>query len=211
MLRAFASMSRTIQVMTTQDRPAPSFLHRLGRTSAILLAGVSALVVPSSSLSGASTTAPLVSVGQWNSGYTYRLSSLGTCEVGDANLAFVNTSKRSVRITSVTINANAAFKATVSSSLVARKPGSTTGEVAASLHVPVVTSKNVTRPAIGSAVEPYSKSRAWNFLVLRVRLHSKVAGPWTIRGADVTYASGSHHYVLHLDQSLVLPSASGCR
>ena len=131
--------------------------------------------------------------------------------MGDANLAFVNTSKRSVRITSVTINANAAFKATVSSSLVARKPGSTTGEVAASLHVPVVTSKNVTRPAIGSAVEPYSKSRAWNFLVLRVRLHSKVAGPWTIRGADVTYASGSHHYVLHLDQSLVLPSASGCR
>ena len=203
-------MSRTIDVVATQDRRTPRFRHRLGRTSAILLAGVSALVVPSSSLSGAVTRAPLVSVGQWNVGYTYRLSSLATCEVGDAGLAFVNSSQHPVRITSVTINANVALQATVSSSLVARKPGSTTGEVAASLHVPAVTSGNVSRPAVGSAVEPYSKARVWNFLVLRVRLHSDVAGPWTIRGADVTYSAGSHHYVLHLHQSLVLPAASGC-
>ena len=201
---------RTLDVVAVQDRSSSSLLGRLGRTSAILLVGVPALVVPSSSLSGASTRAPLVGVGRWNVGYTYRLSSLRSCEVGDANLAFVNWSEQPVRITSVTINANAALRATVSSSLVARKPGSTTGEVAASLRVPVVTSANVSRPAIRSEVKPYSKSRAWNFLVLRVRLHSDVAGPWTIRGADVIYAVGSRHYALHLDQNLVLPAVTGC-
>lgn len=204
-------MSRTIRVVTTQDRPFLSLLRGCGRMGAILIVGVSALVVPSSSMSGAATSAPLASVGRWNVGYTYRLSSLSTCEVGDASLAFVNSSEDPVRVTSVTLITDAAVRAAVSSSLVARQPRSTTGEVAASLSVPVVTNANVTRPAIGSVVKPYSKARVWNFLVIRVRLHSDVAGSWTIRGADVAYSAGSRHYVLHLNQNLALPAVSGCR
>lgn len=204
-------MSRTIGLVAGQHRPSPSCLLRRGRTTAILLVGLSALVIPSSSPSAAAARAPLVSVGRWNVGYTYRLWSLATCDVGDANLAFVNSSRRSVRIASVTINTSAALSATVSSTLVARTPGSTTGEVAASLRVPVVTSASVSRPARGSEVQPYAKSRVWNFLVLRVRLHSPVAGPWSIRGADVAYSVGTHHYELHLIQDVVLPAARGCR
>ncbi len=169
------------------------------------------LAVPGSSVSGATPSTPLVSVGRWNLGYTYRLSSLETCQVGDANLAFVNASPRAVRITSVTITTDAALRATVSSSLVERHPGSTTGEVAASFRVPVVTTTAVSRSASGSVVKPYSESHVWNFLVIRIRLHSDVAGPWKIRGADVAYAVGSHRYTLHLSQDLVLPAVNGCR
>ena len=169
-----------------------------------------ALAAPAGASTANSGGTPLVSVGAWNTGYIYRLASLKSCEIGDANLAFKNSSGQPVHITAVSLNSNSAAKMVVTARLVERSPGSTTGEVAAALNVPVVTGSGVSRAAVGSVVEPFSVVRHWYFVVLRVRLRSGVTYPWDIRGADINYTAGSHHYVLHLHQHLALPAAPGC-
>ena len=189
-------------------RRSPRLLARAVAVSSALCLG--ALAVPAGASTANSGGTPLVSVGGWNTGYTYHLASLKSCEIGDANLAFKNSSGQSVRITAVSLNSNSAATMAVTARLVERNPGSTTGEVAATLAVPVVTGSGISRAAVGSVVKPFSSARHWYFVVLRVRLQSGAAYPWDIRGADINYSAGSHHYVLHLRQHLTLPAAPGC-
>lgn len=115
-----------------------------------------------------------------------------------------------MRITAVSLNSTSAAKMTVTTRLVERDPGSTTSEVAASFAVPVVTGSGVSRAAVGSVVTPFSGARHWYFVALRVRLRSAVTHPWDIRGADISYSAGSHHYVLHLRQRVAVPAAPDC-
>ena len=185
-----------------------------GRRLVVLLAGATLLSTTPTTPSGATTThhitPPLMSVGAWNVGSTYRLTTPNSCTVGDGNLAFTNPSAVPIHITGIDLMTKADAAMTVATTLIAERPGATTGEVAASGTLSVLAGGTVVGKAVGAVVPPYRTHAAWYFLATRVFVHSPITYPWEIDGLEVHYRSMAGSGTLVLSQRLFLASARRC-
>jgi hypothetical protein len=190
-----------------------SRIAAFGRRLVALLAGVTLLstAVPSGASTAHHLTPALMSVGTWNAGSTYRLTTPNSCTVGDGNLAFTNPSAAPIQITGIDLRTKADASMTVATDLIAERPGSTTGEVAASSTLSVLAGGRVLGKAVGAVVPPYRTHAAWYFLASRVHLHSPITYPWEIDGLEVHYRSPSGIGTLILSQQLFLAAAPHCR
>lgn len=192
-----------------------SLTSAFGRGLVVLLAGVTLLSTTPTTPSGATTahhiTPALMSVGAWNTGSTYRLTTPNSCTVGDGNLAFTNPSAVPIQITGIDLMTKADATMTVATTLIAERPDATTGEVAASSTLSVLAGGRVLGTAVGVVVPPYRTHTAWYFLATRVHVHSPIAYPWEIDGLEVHYRSHSGIGTLVLSQQLFLAAAPHCR
>lgn len=149
-------------------------------------------------------------VGAWNSTYSYRLDTLNSCSVGDANLAFVNQATTPVSITGIRVILPKTVRAHVDTRLLAFRPHETTGEVAPSFSLKEMASgRNVTARQ-EQMIDPYRKSKTWYFIVFRIKVTSPISDSWVIRGARVSYKVSGLTKTLVLRQRLVLPPQSKC-
>ena len=145
-----------------------SLTSAFGRGLVVLLAGVTLLSTTPTTPSGATTahciTPALMSVGAWNAGSTYRLTTPNSCTVGDGNLAFTNPSAVPIQITGIDLLTKADATMTVATTLIAERPDATTGEVAASSTISVLAGGRV----LGTAIRPDVAARTLSELSERV-------------------------------------------
>jgi hypothetical protein len=175
-----------------------------------LSVGTSALV-SSASASGATQSQVLKAAGPFMTAFSYSLTSLPTCEVGDGSIVLVSDAHKPIRILAVRVRTPLALRTHDTVQLVTFRPGSTTGEIAPSFQLTGLSNGRVLGDAVGQVLEPTSMSHRWYGFIVRVHLTSNALSEWEIRGLDITYLLRDKTHHVYFAQSIRLPRTSGCK
>lgn len=176
--------------------------------------GASLLAASAASSSGRPSTRALELASPQLAGWSYRLDSLASCQVGDGIALVVNDANRPIRITEVRMTSSGGGPLLAASrwsyQLVSFKEGSTTGEVAGSFALASLGGGRRLGDAIGGVLDPVVGSGRWYDVVARRRIPARTAA-WEIRGIVINYELGSHGYTARFAQAVTLPATAGCR
>jgi hypothetical protein len=176
-------------------------------TMAVLLVGVS------HAGADAAVKAPVKALqlaGEFDSGYSYKLFALPSCEVGDGLAVVVNSAAVPVRITSIAIRLPVKEHTSTSFEVMVFRPGMTSGEIAASFDLKALSNGHDIGAAIGTFLTPLQTGHLWYAIIARVHLLANASSEWEIRGIGITYEIRGKTESVFIPQEVRLPPTVGC-
>jgi hypothetical protein len=182
-------------------------------TVGAIVIGLSGIAVPALSASQDHSTKPIESIQLTvpsGRGAQFSLESLASCQIGDALLIVKNVGTRSARITGVGMDVPSTAKPTRDQTgyrVQAIRPGSTTGEIAASFRLAAIP-QSTPLYADGAVLKPFTVSRRWYAIIARTSVRTVHRHGWVIRGMMVSLVEGKTTSHLFFPQVVRLPKDS---
>lgn len=149
-------------------------------------------------------------VGNWNSHFAYELKSVTKCEIGDANIVFVNDSSTPIEITRIRVLHTHNVYLTTTSELMSFRPHSTTGEIAPNFRFAELKNGFDIRDAIKARVSPFKSAKVWSLLIARISVRRDVLENWAIEGLKISYVFKGRHMSKIFPQMIRLPVIKSC-
>jgi hypothetical protein len=153
---------------------------------------------------------PLKEVGE-GAAYTYSLSDLRSCRVGDATTIVSNVGNSPISITSATAKLNVGSTARISQSVLvlAVKDKSTQGSLGASFDLQGLPTGPLV-PADGAVLQPAATSHLSYIFVIRLTVGGPQPAPWSVEGLHATYTVAGSGHSADFAQHVRLASVTNC-
>ncbi len=171
-----------------------------------------AILTPASPLPAGSVNVSnaLQPAGNGVAGYSYSLSDLRSCDVGDGLTVLENQAAQPISITGIAVNVTSDSTGLIQRSVqVMEVKAGTIGEVAASFTLSKLP-HNPLHPAADIALAPVASSHMWYVLVAHLHLLGKQPKPWSINSLSVTYKLGQQSHTTDFTQSVHLAAENTC-
>lgn len=149
--------------------------------------------------------------GSWATDFTYTLKDLRSCQISDAITVLKNDSQYPVMIRTVRARVMEGDPGTETQTaqVALFKAGTTTGELAASFHLAIL-SGHKTQPAGGVSMLPFRSSHLWYDIIVQLRITGNHLRPWAIQGVSLTYKVGHTILSQFFSQSIRLVPVNSC-
>ena len=178
-------------------------------TIAALLVGVG--VSGASAKIGAKPVGKAIQIaGQFDIGYSYKLFTLASCDVGDGLAVVINPTSSPVRITNIDIRLPVKEHSTTTFEVMAFKSGTTPGEIAGSFDLTALRNGRDIGNALGAVLSPVKTGHLWYAIVARVHLLANATAEWEIRGIGISYLVKGTKGSVFIPQEVRLPPTVNC-
>jgi hypothetical protein len=146
------------------------------------------------------------------SSYSYELSLVKTCEVGDGLAVVKNVGTTSLRLTSIAVlyGGARADQARTTFALISFRRGTNEGQLGATFDLSGLDGGVDLGNAVGGVIEPITTSGRSYDIVAKILVLANHTSSWKIDGLRVTYDVGARAYATVLAQSITLSSTSDC-